>query len=452
MKSFTLALVCSLLLFSNVFSQNEVLSLEDCIQIALENNSELKISKFQNESADEAVLGSYSYILPSIGASAGYSKNEYGPVTVERDVPISFDPQTGQWVYQRQKIRQNGYTTEFNSMGIQWNQNIYDGGNWWNSISQAKSQKLASDFSLKSTENMVILNVQQYYFDLLKHQKLLEVNELAVQRSEDQLNKTQKMFELGSVAKVDVYRSKVNLGNDKIQLLTQENTVIAAKNILNLVLGREPGTPIYIESDNQLKTGFGNLDDLIADALANNPTLKMYNQNINTQEYGINRMESSYYPNLSGSVSYGRGNESFDKVYSNFNENWNLSYRLNLSINLFNGFNDKVNVQQSKLQLKNDKETLVSNERSVKSSIMQFLDNYESYLEIIEINKENLEAAKEEYRLAEERYRIGSGTQLELREGQVNLTRAEQTLVAAQYNARIVQAQIEEKIGTIYQN
>ena len=62
-----------------------------------------------------------------------------------------------------------------------------------------------------------------------------------------------------------------------------------------------------------------------------------------------------------------------------------------------------------------------------------------------------LEAAKEEYRLAEERYRIGSGTALEVREAQVNLTRAEQTLVAAQYNARIVQAQIEEKIGTIYQ-
>ena len=110
-----------------------------------------------------------------------------------------------------------------------------------------------------------------------------------------------------------------------------------------------------------------------------------------------------------------------------------------------------VNVQQSKLLLKNYKETLVSNERNIKSSIIQLLDNYESYLEIIEINEQNLEASKEEYRLAEERYRIGSGTQLELREGQVNLTRAEQTLVAAQYNARIVQAQIEEKLGTIYQ-
>ena len=336
-------------------------------------------------------------------------------------------------------------------MGIQWNQNIFDGGNWWNSIKQAKSEKLASDFNLKSTENLVILTVQQYYFDLLKQQKLLEVNKLAVQRSEDQLNKTQKMFELGSVAKVDVYRSKVNLGNDRIQLLTQENALITAKNNLNLVLGQEPGAPINIEPDFQLKNQFGEASELMANALSNNPSIKKYNQDIKSQEYFVSRMQSNYYPNLSGSISYGRGNEEFDKVYSDFNENWNLTYRINLSINLFNGFNDKVNIQQSKLQLKNYKETLIANERSIKSAIVQLLDNYESYLEIIEINKENLEAAKEEYRLAEERYRIGSGTQLERREGQVNLTRAEQTLVAAQYNARIVQAEIEEKIGTIYQ-
>jgi len=336
-------------------------------------------------------------------------------------------------------------------VGVQWNQNIFDGGNWWNSISQAKSEKLASDFDLKSTENMVILTVQQYYFDLLKQQKLLEVNKLAVQRSKDQLNKTQKMFELGSVAKVDVYRSKVNLGNDKIQLLTQENAVITAKNNLNLALGREPGTSINIEPDFQLKSQFGDASDLIESALSKNPSLKKYNQDIKSQEYAINRWQSSYYPNLSGSISYGRGNEDFSKVYSDYDENWNLSYRLNLSINLFNGFNDRVNVQQSKLQLKNYKETLIANERNIKSSILQLLDNYKSYVEIIEINKENLEAAKEEYRLAEERYRIGSGTQLERREGQVNLTRDEQTLVAAQYNARIVKAEIEEKIGAIYQ-
>jgi outer membrane protein TolC len=66
------------------------------------------------------------------------------------------------------------------------------------------------------------------------------------------------------------------------------------------------------------------------------------------------------------------------------------------------------------------------------------------------LNEENLKAAQEEYRLAEERYRIGSGTQLEVREAQVNLNRAEDTLVRAKYSARVTQAQIETYLGKIF--
>ena len=76
-------------------------------------------------------------------------------------------------------------------------------------------------------------------------------------------------------------------------------------------------------------------------------------------------------------------------------------------------------------------------------------EDFNSYLEIIDINEENLKAAQEEYRLAEERYRIGSGTQLEVREAQVNLTQAEETLVRAKYSALVTQAQMQNALGTI---
>jgi len=443
----TIIIILSMLSLS-VLAQTPKLSLEQCLDIALKNNSDIITNKNLNESAEKGVLGSYSGILPTVGASAGYSKSEYGSVEVERDVPIEFDPVTFEPTkYERRVITQPGYTTKFHSSGVTLNQNIFDGGNWWFMIKQAKSEKTASDYSYKSVENMVILNVQQYFFDLLKQQKLLEVYELAVQRSKDQLDKTQKMFDLGAVAKVDVYRSKVNLGNDQIQYLSQKNAVISAKNNLNVAMGREPETNFEIEPEFVLKERYTSADQFIEKAIKDNPGLKKVKQDIKSQQYAVNRSQSTFYPQLSGSVGYYRGNEVFDNVWSNFDKNWNLNYRVGLSINLFNGFRDKVNIQQNKLYLKNTKENLIASERNLKSLIIQLIDNYNSYLEIIDINKENLEAAQEEYRLEEERYRIGSSTQLEVREAQVNLTRAEQTLVAAQYNARITQAQLEEKLG-----
>ena len=170
--------------------------------------------------------------------------------------------------------------------------------------------------------------------------------------------------------------------------------------------------------------------------------------------YGADLMVSRSYavlwPTLSAFFSYNRSHEGFAKVYGSWDKNWNMNWGLSLRWNLFNGFNDKVRIQKNKLAHRSYLVTQEETKRNLKSEIVNQIDTFNSYLEIIDINEDNLEAAQEEFRLAEERYRIGSGTALEVREAQVNLNRAEQTLVAAKYNARMTQASLEQILGVIY--
>jgi outer membrane protein len=434
------------------FAQSTQLSLEDCIAIALKNNTTLVTGRNSNKSSKEDVLASYSGILPLINMSASQGTYEAGPATDMRDVQVGVDTTTvpPAAIIERRMVTQDPFKVNSNDLGMRISQNIFDGGEWWNAIRYAKSQKKAADLNLQSVTNTVVLNVQERYFDLLRQLKLLEVNELAVKRSQDQLDKTQKMFELGAVAKVDVFRSKVNLGNDKITYLSQKNAVITAKNNLNLVMGRQPSDTLDIIWEFSLKPNYENVDQLIIQALESNPDIKTYNQDIRSKELQVARSIAPVYPRIGASFSYNRSNEDKTLVYSEFDKNWSYSYGFSISLNLFNGFRDKTNIQKSKLMLKNSIENYENAKRNITAAISQYADNYDSYLEIIKIDEENLEASKEEYRLAEERYRIGSGTQLEVREAQVNLTRAEQTLVAAKYFARVTQAQIEQALGTIY--
>lgn len=442
-------LIIIVFMIGNAFGQSEILSLEDCINIALKENPNIKINSNLNESAEEDVLGSYAGILPKINFTASSGREELGDQSVESNNFAGFDS-SGQVIYERGPSTQPGYISNYNSLRLTINQNIFDGGEWWNAIDYAHSQKNSSDLNLKSITNQVVRSVHERFFDLAKQQKLLEVRELAVQRSQDQLNKTQKMFELGSVAKVDVYRSKVNYGNDKIAFLQQKNSLITAKNNLNLAMGRDSNTPIEIETDLVLKPKYSNIDKLVEQSNQNNPLLKKYKTDFNSNDINISRSYAVLYPRLSADFLYRRGHEEFDRVYGGYDKNWYISYGLTLSFNLFNGFQDKVRIQKSILAARNAQESYKDYKRTLKANLSQLVDNYNSYLEIIKLNEENLTAAKEEYRLAEERYRIGSGTALEVREAQVNLTQAEQTLVAAQYNARIVQAQIEESLGSIH--
>ncbi len=438
----------SLLMFSgNVFAQ-EKLSLENCINIAMENNSTLKQKIYSNESADYDVTTSYSNIMPSLEIGAGASRTKFGSSSYVDAVPVGQDSLSGQVIYERVVRSNPAYTNDNHTLRATVNQNIFDGFGWWNQIQQARTNKRSSDFDLLNETNTVILTVQNNYYNLVKQEKLYDVYGVAVERSQDQLVRTEKMFELGSKARLDVFQAKVNLGNDKINQLTQQNIVSDAKRALNISLGRNPNEPLEVMTDEQVEMSSLELDELISISNENQPLLKKNEADIESRGIGVSLAQANYYPRISAYYEYGRRNSDIDKIYKDyFDKDYYSSVGINLSWNLFNGFSDHANVQRAKL---NEKSALEYNEdykRQLQSRIKGFNDNYNSYIEIIKINEENLEAAKEEVRLAQERYTIGAGTSLEVREAQVKLTRAEETLIAARYNALITLAQLDNELG-----
>ncbi len=430
-------------------SDSEILTLNDCVKIALENNTTVNTSRNIAEMSRLGVKKSFSNILPRVDANFQASEYQYGSSTYLADVPVSVDTITGEFFYEQRlrtdpERRRNAY-----SAGVSLSQNVFDGGFWWNNIRRSKVLNEAGTYDLKLSENQVIKAVAQYYYDLLKNIKLMDVYSLAVRRSQDQVNRTQSMFEIGSVAQVDVYRARVNLGQDQISYLNQKNTVYQSEQLLNLALGRDPLTVITIDTSVTFNARNISLEELLSEAVTNQPALMSIELEVKSKEFTVAMAKSAYWPNLGIGLNYSRNNEELDKVYKNFDQNWAYSYGLRVSWNLFNGFSDRVDHQTSKLDLKNSRLGLEDFKRNLRSDIRSLYNSYNAILEIVTINEKNLEAAREEYRLANERYRLGSGTSLELREAQVNLTQAEQILVAAEYNAIITYIELSEAVGKV---
>ncbi len=432
--------------------QAEKLTLEQCIQIAVENNAALQQTRLNNEAADYDVTGSYSDIMPSLDLS--FRKGESNIGRSERiitDAVIGVDPATGQPIYGTVTATTPKQYSKDHSFTVTVNQLIYDGGRWWNSIRKANVDKESSDLELQGEESTTVLAVQEAYFDLVKQIKIYDVNKVAVQRSQDQLQRTEKMYELGSRARLDVFQAKVNLGNDRINLLTQENVVEDARRNLNITMGREPDKPLDVIVDPVVQAEINDMGSLVDMAMETNPYLEKSEVDIKSSELGISLAQASYYPRLSTYFQYNRRNSDFEKIYDDLNREYVWSVGLQLSWNLFNGLEDHVFVQKSKLSKRSAEIAYNDIQRRLKSRIHALHANYVSYLEIIEINRENLAAAREELRLAQERYQVGAGTSLEVREAQVKLTQAEQTLIAAQYNALITKAQLDNETGVTVQ-
>lgn len=443
-----MALLIFLFTFAAWGQEGEVLSLRDCVRIALDKNITVKTYENIAKSAGNNVKSSYSNILPRAGIDYRVGRNRNGDATFVREVQV-VDSTTGAVFFRNEEAVRNGSTVNNFSGDFTISQNIFDGGYWWNAIKQSKANRGVAEYDYNVQTNDIVKLVSQNFFDLLKQEKLYEVYELAVQRSQDNLDKSEKMFEIGSVAKVDVFRARVNLGNDRIALIRQRNTVQQTRQSLNIVMGRDPHTPISIQKQFDYEYQVPDLDQLIDTAFDNQPELKRREMDIRSKELGVGLAKSNFWPTFSGYWNYGRQNTQFDKLYNDLNLNWSVSYGISGSWNLFNGFSDQVRVQNSKIAQKNAMLALEDYKRNLKSNVTVLHDTYKNLEEIVQINKENLEAAREEYRLASERYRLGSGTSLDVRESQVNLTEAERILVAAEYDLIITYAELLESIGTI---
>lgn len=425
---------------SSAFSQeSKQLSLKECIDIALESNSQLKNAERDIELADVDITTTRAALLPNINARFSSGRYIQGQRQRKTDVPVGIDPETGDILYEQKDIIQGKIERNSHYAMVQLDQRLWDWGRSWYRLAQTKLLRKSQEFTLTERTNFVIYNVQEKYFELLKAIKLGTVYEEAVKRSEEQLNRIQSMYDIGSVALADVYKARVALGNDKINLINQKNTIVLSKTNLATAMGIDPATPIDIEEmEAENLTIPYTFDNALETSLEQNPDLKNFELNVKNYKYAKRIAKLAYLPELSGNVRYSRDNEYFNRVYNkNLDENYTVSLGLQLDLNIFNGFADKAEVSRQSINYAKAQEDLNEKKRLLKADVTQAFNVLKANKEIVEINEINLKSAQEDLRLAEERYKIGAGTLLEAIDAQLAVTRAQSTLVSAKYNYHI---------------
>jgi outer membrane protein len=448
-------LLMILLTLFMVQGQETNLTLAKSVEMALENNPDLKIQKNTRKLAHYNYLQTYSGILPRLNLSAGGGRFTQGATTYLGDVPIGVDT-TGNAIYEQRLIEQEGSARNYYNMGLSFNWTFIDGFYSFFNIQKGILDDESAELDYLAKRNNIILDVKNKFYDALKYQKLVKVGELAIARSEEQLRKQRLAFQIGSATRLDTLKAHVSLNTDRAEYINNKNALRQAQYALNLTLGQDPGNRIRV-SDNGLPHFDDNysLDNLYAETLSSNPSLMSAEIATEAFEQASNAALTPFMPNLTFSYSYNRNQEEFGNVFTfdniDLDRYWSSTAGISLNWNLFNGFSDYLNYEKAIIAERTQKLAEKQLELTLSQSLEAAFDNYRSAIEVININEANLESASEDYRLATERRAVGSATQLEVRDAQVNLTLAEQSLVEARFNALKALAQIEELTGKGYQ-
>ncbi|MEK7730095.1 MAG: TolC family protein [candidate division KSB1 bacterium] len=449
----TILSLCLLVVASSAFAQSaRPLTLEECVALALRENSTLRNAERRKQIAGTNVMTARSALFPRTDVSLSSGKFQQGDRTLLGDVPTGVDPNTGQVTYERRTITQPGYSSNSNSASVNVNQLLFDFGATWSRIKQANATEDASTKTYESAKQSTILLVNQRYLGYLKELQLLKVFEEAAKTSEEQLKRTESMFEIGSVAQGDVFRARTTNGNDRIGLITQQNQVKNARGLLNVAMGRPTDVELDVVDIAEVPAiREYQLDEVVQVAIEKNPELQSYRFDMKRASYGKHVARTAFLPSFSVRAAYQRSHNEFDRVYSDFSKNWFGSIGLGMSLNLFNGFADQADLERESLNYNIAEEEHINRLRTLRLEAEQALLSLQAWKEVTAINSENLLSAQEDLRLAQERYRVGAGTLLDIITAQGNLTRARSIFIRAKYDSMIAYAYLHSVMGTLGQ-
>lgn len=409
------------------FLVTQVLTLDKCIEIALEQNLTLKQLKEELRAATAEYRSSWSNFLPNLSLSGGYSRSR------------SENPWPGGY-----------YTYEDTaySASLHLTQTLFDSDQLALS-GELRAHREVLEMGYRKERLSTSLKVKQDYYNLLKTRKLLEVSQMRLKEGETNLQKTDQLHKLGSASRADLLKAKVNLLEGRLELTRAKKNVEIAKSNLLITLGMNPSEDIVVKEDFHFEPKEPPpYESLLELAWLHNPELRKAGANFKLAKASLYASYGNYLPKLSMSASYGyEGNHILPvtEAWDTGRKGWRFG--LNISLPLFTGFRRFLTVNKAKAELRSAEYYRRMVERNL---ILEFEECYlgiNEAKEMLELAEETLELANESYKAAKERYELGAAPILELIDAELSLVKAESARIQALYDYKLGIERLKTIVG-----
>ncbi len=415
--------------FRNAYTQPvKIITLDDAITIALQNNTTVLQSKHSLDAASSSVLSAYGQYLPTVGASAGYSKSEV------------IKPMTS--------------TTSGYDANIQARLKVFDGlgreSDLWKSLSE--KEKVQQQY--ERTKQSIVYQVQAAYLTVLRNEELVKVNEENLKRDQRQLERIVESNRVGSLAIGDVYRQQSQVALDEYNLINAKNAYDKSVADLIALIGLDV-MENYVIADPSLKPeinpaefekvpSMNNFEELRERALLYRPDYVVAQKSVESAGHSVRSALSKYSPSISASAGYSMAGPTIENIGNR--RTWNIG--INVSWSIFDGFLTNLSYQNAKVQERNAEVSLAQTERTVSVEVKKALLDIEAARKQYEASVKSVTSAEQDRKVAEEKYNLGSGTLIDLQVANANYVNALANRVNAVYNYIIAKRNLEYVLGS----
>lgn len=442
--TYSAILLCCIGLHGKILAQDSLLSKQEAVGLALENNFGIQVARNQIDIAanNKSILN--TGFLPTLTATAGANYNR-------DDSTIEFPGQVLENGDPRPDVEINKAEAQRYNSALSLGYTIFDGLGRHYNYKSLKEQYALTELQARETIENTMLQLFSVYFEVARLTENQKVLEEALRISLDRITRAEYAFEFGQNTKLDILNAQVDVTNDSINLLNTRQQLANTKRDLNVVLSQDLNTTFEVDTVIRFIPRL-QLEEYVGQAQQYNVAILQTERNLAINEYDIKVNRSGYLPVIGLNGSYGWNlNQSAASAFfpGTNNETWNMALGASLSWNLFDGGGTTVRIKNAKIAYENQELLQKQVILEVNRDIQNALAIYENRLEIYRIQEQNVITNQNNFERSREQFQLGRITSIEFRQAQINLLNAQTNKNLAKYDAKLAELQLLQLTGQL---
>lgn len=425
------------LLLSNTVNAQQVLTLKETLNYALQNNVKVRKAKLDIDGGRYKTEEIRAQALPQITGNAGLT---YNPIIGQ--LVANFGGVT-----QSIKMGQNWNS----SAGVQLSQQLFN-QTVFTGLQAARSSEEYYNLTAQLSEEQIIELVANNYYQVLVNRQQLDVIETNLKNVRVTEKAITDNYKNGLAKKIDVDRINVKVTNLLTQREQTSNAITQLENQLKFAMGMPVNTAITLPKTELTEVSqLPQFTDSIA--LSNRTEIKILDIQDKLLSLQRKAYVSEYYPSLAltGNYTYSSQSGGFDFLSTNktaigFGAS---AVGLTLKVPIFNGFLTRSKIRQADVDIRKAKEDRRESTNALNMAYENAKIQLRNSLNTITAQKQNAELAEEIYKSTQNNYNNGLANLTDLLETEDSLSEAQKNYNQALLNYKIAEIQLIKSNGNI---
>lgn len=432
-------LIISLLAVAHMLSAQQVLSLEECVRMAIDNNLGLKTTANEIEKGKHTISENQAKLWPQINAVASLSDNFTPPVSVTDGTAYG-------------KKYNVTKTLQYNaSAGLQlqmplYNQMVYT------AVDIAKTVDRINTLSYdKAKEDLTIQISKMYYMAQNTTEQIRLVGD-NIKRLQELRDITQAFYDNQMALEVDVKRVNLNIENLTVQQDNAKAMLEQQYNMMKYVMDYPADAQFMVEKVNP-----GEVEAVETSGLDNSLyELQLMRQKITLTEQQTKLAKQGYLPSLSltGSLMYSAFTDKFENWWHSGESNhWYGSngLALQLRVPVFDGFEKRSKIRKAKVDMKNAQLQYEDALKGLQAQYLNAVNDLENSRRNYKKQYDNYQLAEDVYKVTADQYREGVTSMTTVLQDEMSISEAMNNYLTAHYNYMIANLTMKKLTGNMKQ-